>query len=164
MTSGLGRWTGVLAAAWLGASLLASAVVAPAAFSVLPTSSLAGDLVGRVLPPVFWSGVLVALATAWFSWRGGNRLERFVPILWAVALLVAQVAIAPKIEAMRRSLGSSPSSLDSSDSQRQAFAALHGASVGLLGMGMIAALTIVILCGRQQRRLWIADHPTRPST
>ena len=36
-----------LVAAWLGAALVVAAVVAPAAFDVLPTRTLAGALVGR---------------------------------------------------------------------------------------------------------------------
>ncbi|MDE3217575.1 MAG: DUF4149 domain-containing protein, partial [Gemmatimonadota bacterium] len=43
---------------WLGAAVLLAAAVAPAAFAVLPSRSLAGDLVGRVLPVIFWSGML----------------------------------------------------------------------------------------------------------
>jgi len=49
----------VALAAWLGAAALFAASVAPAAFAVLPSRSLAGDVVGRVLPVVFWSGMLV---------------------------------------------------------------------------------------------------------
>ena len=48
-----------LLAAWLGATIIVGAVVAPAAFAVLPSRTLAGALVGRVLPPLFWSGVAV---------------------------------------------------------------------------------------------------------
>jgi hypothetical protein len=45
--------------AWLGAAVLAATVVAPAAFAVLPTRSLAGALVGRVLPVLFYGGAVV---------------------------------------------------------------------------------------------------------
>ena len=51
----------LLLSAWLGASILFAAVVAPAAFTILPSRSLAGALVGRVLPVVFASGLVVAL-------------------------------------------------------------------------------------------------------
>jgi len=50
-----------LVAAWLGAAVLVAAVVAPAAFRVLPTRSLAGAVVGQVLPVIFASGFLIAI-------------------------------------------------------------------------------------------------------
>ena len=49
----------LLLAAWLGAGVLFAAVVAPAAFAVLPSRNLAGALVGRVLPVVLIAGVVV---------------------------------------------------------------------------------------------------------
>jgi hypothetical protein len=51
----------LLLAAWLGAGMLLAAVVAPAAFAVLPSRTLAGALVGRVLPTVFIAG-------SWWRW------------------------------------------------------------------------------------------------
>ena len=45
-----------LMSAWLGAALLTSASLAPAAFAVLPDRTLAGDVVGRVLAVVFVRG------------------------------------------------------------------------------------------------------------
>src|SRR4029077_12340066 len=49
----------VLLAVWIGAALLFALVVAPAAFAVLPTRTLAGALVGRVLPVIFYAGVVI---------------------------------------------------------------------------------------------------------
>ena len=43
-------------ALWLGAAGFFSAAVAPALFAVLPTRTLAGEVVGRVLPVVFYVG------------------------------------------------------------------------------------------------------------
>ena len=40
--------------AWLGAAVIVASVVTPAAFAVLPSRALAGALVGRVLPALFW--------------------------------------------------------------------------------------------------------------
>jgi hypothetical protein len=63
---------------WLGAAAFFSVAVAPALFAVLPSRSLAGEVVGRVLPGVFYSGIVVgvivvvieiAVRGAW-SWRG----------------------------------------------------------------------------------------------
>ena len=54
----------VALSAWLGAAVLVAAVVAPAAFAVLPTRTLAGALVGRVLPVLFYSGAVVGVVAA----------------------------------------------------------------------------------------------------
>jgi len=52
----------ILLSAWLGAGVLFATVVAPAAFAVLPSRALAGALVGRVLPVIFVSGIVAAVA------------------------------------------------------------------------------------------------------
>src|SRR5437763_15992796 len=52
----------ILLTLWLGAAILFSLVVAPAAFAVLPTRWLAGALVGRVLPVIFYAGVIIGAA------------------------------------------------------------------------------------------------------
>src|SRR5689334_2939423 len=89
----------ILLAAWLGAALLVAAVVAPAAFAVLPTRTLAGALVGRVLPVVFWSGMIVGLAVAALGWSMPNRLWRTgAALALVVACGAAQLVVAPRIE------------------------------------------------------------------
>ena len=52
----------LLLAAWVGAAIFFSAIVAPALFAVLPTRELAGAVVGRVLPMLNWAGLIIALA------------------------------------------------------------------------------------------------------
>ena len=66
----------VLLSAWLGAAVLVATVVAPAAFAVLPTRTLAGALVGRVLPVLFIAGLVVALASLWLDSRDRGRSIR----------------------------------------------------------------------------------------
>src|SRR5215213_9270463 len=61
---GSGLLSVVLLSLWLGAAIVVAAVVAPAAFAVLPTRTLAGALVGRVLPSIFWSGAVVGRVRA----------------------------------------------------------------------------------------------------
>jgi len=48
---------------WLGAALFFAAAVAPAAFDLFE-ATLAGALVGRLLPPVFVAGIVAGLAVA----------------------------------------------------------------------------------------------------
>jgi hypothetical protein len=136
----------VLLAAWLGAALLVTAVVAPAAFAVLPSRTLAGALVGRVLPALFWSGIAVGLAVAALTGGMPQRIGRTVAALaLAGACAAAQLVVAPRIQRLREQIGGALDALDPSDPRRQAFGRLHGLSVAWLGLGVLAALLALIL-------------------
>src|SRR5437899_2098491 len=69
----------ILLALWLGAGIVVSAVVAPAAFAVLPTRTLAGALVGRVLPVIFLSGIAVGAVV--IALAKGSRVRRIAGAL-----------------------------------------------------------------------------------
>ena len=136
----------VLLAAWLGAALLVAAVVAPAAFAVLPTRTLAGALVGRVLPVLFWSGIVIGLIVATLTWTLPHRLTRTSAALVLVgACAAAQLVVAPRIARVREQVGGPVDALDPSDPRRQAFGRLHGLSVAWMGVGGLAALLVLIL-------------------
>jgi hypothetical protein len=135
-----------LLAAWLGAALVVSSVVAPAAFDVLPTRTLAGALVGRVLPALFWSGVVVGLLVLWLGWRLPAPMTRTAAAFVLVAsCVVAQLVIAPRIERIRAEIGGPLEALDPGSPLRQAFGRLHGLSVACLGAGGIAALVMLVV-------------------
>lgn len=139
----------VLLALWLGAALIVAAVVAPAAFDVLPTRTLAGALVGRVLPVLFWSGAAVGVLALWLGWRLPSPAPRAVAALVLIASsLVAQLVIAPRIERVRAEIGGPLEALDPSNPLRQAFGRLHGMSVACLGAGGLAALIVLVLLVR----------------
>jgi len=138
-----------LLAAWLGASLLVAAVVAPAAFAVLPTRTLAGALVGRVLPVIFWSGMALGVVIAVLGSRMGLGRFGFVSsIVLALASAAAQIGVAPRIEALRASIGGAVDALDVTDPRRMAFGRMHGISVLLMGVGIIAAAVALVALAR----------------
>ena len=140
----------VLLAAWLGAALLVALAVAPAAFAVLPTRTLAGALVGRVLPVVFWSGMVVGLVVAALGWPVAPRLWRTAGALGlVVACGAAQLFVAPRLEQVRAHIGGAVDALDPSDPRRQAFGRLHAMSVAWMGVGGIAALVVLAVLLRQ---------------
>jgi hypothetical protein len=140
----------VLLAAWLGAALLVAAVVAPAAFAVLPTRTLAGALVGRVLPAIFWSGMGAGLAVLALTWTMPQRGWRTAAAMTLVgACVAAQLVVAPRIEQVRAQIGGAVDALDPSDPRRQAFGRLHGLSVAWMGLGGLAAVVALILLLRQ---------------
>ena len=125
---------------WLGAALLFTAVVAPAAFAVLPSRALAGLMVGRVLPVLFWSGAGVGLVLA--ASAGGWR--RAAALVLLASALGAQWGIAPRIERARADIGPELERVAADDPRRVAFGRLHGFSVMLLGLGMLAAGAIAV--------------------
>jgi hypothetical protein len=138
-----------LGSAWLGAATIVSAVVAPAAFAVLPTRTLAGALVGRVLPVLFWSGMLVALASIAATWTLPARAARVgAGALLFVGCAAAQLLVAPRIERIRAAVAGPMDALSATDPRRIDFGRLHGLSVGLLGLAAVAALVGLVLLAR----------------
>jgi hypothetical protein len=139
----------VLLAAWLGASVIVAAVVAPAAFEVLPTRTLAGALVGQVLPVLFWSGMVIGVVSLGIGWRLPSREALTASALVLVAAcVVAQLVIAPRIERVRAAIGGPMDALDPANPLRQSFGRLHGLSVACLGAGGLAALVMLVLLVR----------------
>ena len=144
----------VLLSAWLGAAVLVATVVAPAAFAVLPTRTLAGALVGRVLPVLFIAGLVVALASLWLDSgdRGrAIRVRRAMLVVAAVSCAAAQFVVAPRIERVRKEIDGPVEQLSPGDPRRIAFGRLHAASVAWLGLAMVAAVTTLILVSLRKR-------------
>ena len=136
----------VVLSLWLGAALVVAAVVAPAAFAVLPTRTLAGALVGRVLPWLFWSGAVVGIAVALLSRAQPHGVARLVSALvLALACLAAQLGVAPRIERVRIAAGGPIDALPRDDVRRAAFGRLHGISVALLGAAALAGAAAIVL-------------------
>lgn len=138
-----------LLAAWLGAALLAATVVAPAAFALLPSRTLAGALVGRVLPVLFWSGIALGLVVAAAGrLLGAGLLGTGAAIAFAAACSAAQLIVAPRIAVVRAAIGGAVDALDPADPRRQAFGRLHAVSVLWMGVGAIAALVALVVLAR----------------
>lgn len=137
---------------WLGAAVFFSTSVAQAAFSVLPTRTLAGAFVGKTLPVVFYAGIvagctvlafeLAAGAGARSAWRLGAAM------VVAITCAVAQFGIGARIERVRASIPGAIDDLPANDARRVAFGQLHAVSVGLLGIAILAAVLIVVLAAR----------------
>jgi hypothetical protein len=111
---------------------------------VLHSHLLAGGLIVRVLPPLFYSGLAIGLVTAMLatSWR------RWVAFVMAGACAVAQFVVAARIDQLRATVSGPVDALPSTDPRQAAFAQLHGLSVLFLIAAMISALVIVIAAWR----------------
>jgi hypothetical protein len=142
----------MLLSAWLGATVLFGAVVAPAAFRVLPSRTLAGSLVGAVLPVLFWAGAGIgALAFLALRQREARRWALGAALLLAATSLGAELVVGRAIGRLRSAIGPDLEAVPPSDPRRMAFGRLHGVSVLLLGAGMLSAAALLVHEGRRDR-------------
>jgi hypothetical protein len=147
---------------WLGTALFFSAVVAPAVFGVLRqfnlpnTNEIAGGIVSRSLAVVNMSGFIIAvvLLAATVLWKRKRGLV-FVVQLLALATLTVTTAVghwvvASLMLALRGGLSIPIDGIALDDPRRIAFNQLHGYSVTLLSIAMIAAILAIVLSGVQR--------------
>lgn len=139
----------LLVALWLGAALLTVTVVAPGAFAVLPSRTMAGEMVGRVLPVVFAGAIVVPALVFWLV----PSVRRSVPSLAASALavlssVVALAVVNPRIAAVRIVAAVPIDQLSPGDPRRALFGLLHFISVALLGAAMLALGALLVTLAR----------------
>lgn len=143
----------VLLAAWLGAVLFFSVVVAPAAFAVLPSRALAGVLVGRALPPLFVAGMAIGAfvaVRAALTLTGAARLS--AGGMLALSCALSHLVIGARIAELRHVIGPSLDALPPGDARRLMFGRLHALSVAGLGIGALAAAVALWLALATLRR------------
>jgi putative copper export protein len=146
-------------ASWLGGLIFFSFVVAPTAFSVLPTRHLAGAVVARSLGALHWIGIisgLVFLITSMLYARlntGEAQLltARHILILIMLGLTcISQFGISPKMHAIRASVGEIDN-VPVDNPERVQFNALHGWSTRLEGGVFLLALVVAYLTAQQMK-------------
>lgn len=135
---------------WLGAAVFFSTSVAQAAFSVLPTRTLAGAFVGKTLPVIFYAGIVAACIVFVLELGAGQRSAWRVgaALVVGITCAAAQFGIGARIERVRASIPGAIDDLPAADARRIAFGQLHAVSVGLLGIAILAAVLIVVLAAR----------------
>lgn len=144
-----------LLAFWLGLMAFFSFVVAPAAFTVLPTQHLAGQVVSRTLGIAeilgIVLGVMLVLLLLFARGRKGRAFlfELIVVTLMTIAMVVSKV-ISGWMHALRLQTGETLYSLSGNDPVRSSFDQLHRASVGLTGFAMLAALVLLVMLVRRK--------------
>lgn len=135
---------------WLGASFLFVGAVAPAAFSVTPSTEVAGNLVSRILPAVHYAGAFAGLVVAALGWTLGRR--RALPLVLALGLagicLASEWMVSPAIAELRPAIRTP----EPDPALRARFGRLHGLSVGLLGASLVAATALAALHARADWR------------
>ncbi len=143
----------LLLAAWLGAAIYFSAVVAPNVFGVIRSFNLpnaneiAGTIVTRTLSVVntsgFILGLLLLITTVVLKKRYGRAsfvLQLVLLLIVAIATGVSEWVIAARMQVLRAEMHGQIDNVALADPTRMAFAALHGYSVAALGIAIIAGL------------------------
>ena len=133
-----------------------------AAFAVLPTRTLAGLLVGRVFPVVFWSGIAVGLVALVLELRAPGRSPMRLSLATVIVLActIAHVVIGGRIARLREAIGGPLDALPAGDARRALFGRLHGLSVLGLGLAMLAAGILLVLTLRAPRHAADRAAPT----
>lgn len=138
---------------WIGGLIFFAFGVAPAAFAVLPTRHLAGNLVGRTLGTLHWMSIfagLVFLASSllysrltrgtWHAFAARN----LIIIAMLVLALISQFAIIPRMGTLRASIGEIDS-VPPDNPARVQFDALHVWSTRVEGGVLLLGLVVVYL-------------------
>jgi uncharacterized membrane protein len=152
------RYAYVLAlVVWLGGMVVLGAIVAPAAFQVLPASApangrvLAGDLFGQILARfqyVAYAAGGTLIVTLLIMAVLGPRPRAFAVrlALTTTMLLVALYSgfvVLKTIEAVQVEAGGPPSLLPPGDSRRVRFDELHTLSTRLMMVNVVGALALL---------------------
>jgi len=138
---------------WIGGLIFFAFVLAPTAFQVLPTTHLAGNMVGRSLGKLHWiaivSGVVFLLSSILYSRFIDGTAHvfaiRHVLICLMLALtLFSQFWIIPRMDTLRAQVGDFANvTLD--NPARVQFDALHVWSTRVEGAVLILGLAVVYL-------------------
>lgn len=135
-----------LFAAWLGVAVFVAAVIAPAAFAVLPTRALAGALVGRALPVLFISGIVLGgMTAALYSTRARVTALGSLLLLGgnATALMIER-----RLHDLLTAIEVPIDTLAITDARRIEFGRLHGLSVLMMGIGVVGASIALVTLAR----------------
>jgi uncharacterized membrane protein len=141
---------------WIGGLIFFAFVLAPTAFSVLPTTHLAGNVVGKALGKLHWIAIfsgIVYLASSLIYSRISDgtahvfALRHVLLCLMLALTLISQFGIMPRMDVLRASLGEvSAAPIDSPE--RVQFDALHVWSTRVEGTVLLLGLVVVYLTAR----------------
>jgi uncharacterized membrane protein len=141
---------------WIGGLIFFAFVLAPTAFTVLPNTHLAGNVVGRALGKLHWiaiiSGIVFLISSMLHSrFTDGTAhvfAARHILLCLMLALtLISQFGIIPRMDVLRASLGDVRSApID--NPERIQFDALHVWSTRVEGTVLLLGLVVVYLAAK----------------
>jgi len=141
---------------WIGGLIFFAFVLAPTAFTVLPSTHLAGNVVGRALGKLHWialfSGIVFLLSSLLYSRITGGSAHvfalRHVLVCLMLALtLFSQFWIIPRMDTLRGQVGDF-SSVPIDNPARVQFDALHVWSTRVEGAVLLLGLITIYLTAR----------------
>lgn len=145
---------------WVGGLIFFAFVVAPVAFSVLPSTHLAGMVVAGTLNVLNWialtCGILFLLATS-FLWSRTEQSRRlFSAELWLILAMIAvsgviQWRIVPAMERDRIAAGGDIDAAPRDNPARRDFEHLHPLSEKLEGAVLLLGLGVVVLMSLERQ-------------
>jgi uncharacterized membrane protein len=142
---------------WIGGLVFFAFVVAPTAFSVLPSTHLAGNVVGRALGKLHWIGIVSGIVFLGSSLLYSRLVDgtphvfaaRHVLLCLMLALtLISQFGIIPRMDVLRASLGE-VRSVPIDNPERVQFDALHAWSTRVESVVLLLGLVVVCLTAQQ---------------
>jgi hypothetical protein len=138
---------------WLGGLIFFAFVLAPTAFSLLPSRHLAGTLVGRSLGTLHWmgvvSGILFLVSSILYSrlttgTAHGSAARNVLICLMLALTLISEFGIIPRMDTLRASIGDIDS-VPPNDPLRMQFDALHVWSTRVESGVFLLGLVVVYL-------------------
>lgn len=139
-------------AIWVGSIIFFSFVVAPAAFTTLPSQQLAGTMVSLTLKALHQIGLacgaVFLVCTFLVEVKGAKRLRALVALM-VLCTALSQFGVTPQMQRIRDAVGGSIQALPSSDAGRAAFSRLHEASVVLESITLLAGIAALVLLSRE---------------
>jgi hypothetical protein len=129
-------------AGWIGGFGLFALVVAPTAFQVLPSTQVAGTLVGPVLETLHLYGAAAGVVTALLAWRlHRGALLCLLPLTLTVACLYTQFGVSAEIAEIRH-LTTGP---EGNAEAAGRFNQLHRLSMGIFAVVWVGAIALLVL-------------------
>lgn len=142
---------------WVGGLVFFAFVLAPVAFSVLPSTHIAGLVVGgtlRILNPLGHACGFIFLFAAIPAWsrasRRGRRIlfaELLLIVLMIASTMIVQAHIIPAMERDRIAAGGDVDAAPRDNPARLDFERLHPISEKLEGAALLMGLAVVVLAG-----------------
>ncbi len=138
-------WIGL--GGWIGSWAFFALVIARLAFRVLPSPEVAGRLVSPALATLHWYGALAGLALAALAWAlGRGALRVALPLALSVACLASELAVTPRMAAIRDLAFGPEGSVEAS----ARYAQLHGVSMAIFSGVLVGALVLAVLHARSE--------------
>jgi len=138
---------------WIGGLIFFAFVLAPTAFQVLPSTHLAGNVVGRALSKLHWiaiiSGMVFLITSLLYSYKTHGTAHAFamrnVLIVLMMALtLLSQFWIIPQMDTLRASVGDF-ATVPLTNPARVQFDSLHVWSTRVEGAVLLLGLVAIFI-------------------